>query len=72
MVSGTDWALVWEFLWPILRQGLIALLMAILALLGYDKVVPSRFERSGGAAAVEEELAGVMAAVKPKGAGRER
>jgi hypothetical protein len=51
-----DWGLVWEFLWPILRQGLIALLMALLAVLGYDKVVPSRFERDGGAASLVEGL----------------
>ena len=42
-----DWLLMWEFLWPVLREGLIALLVSLLALLGYDKVVPSRFKRRG-------------------------
>lgn len=40
-----DWGLVWQFLWPVAREALIALLMALLALLGYDHVVPSRYER---------------------------
>ena len=40
-----NWQQVWEFLWPILREGLIAFLMALLALLGYDKAIPSRFVR---------------------------
>ena len=43
-----DWEMIWAFLWPMLREGLIALLVAVLALLGYDKVVPSRFKRNGG------------------------
>lgn len=41
-----DWAKVWEFAWPVLKQGLIALLTVLLALLGYDKM-PSRYVRSG-------------------------
>jgi hypothetical protein len=40
-----DWPAVWEFVWPILKEGLIALLIAVLALLGYDKYVPSRYVR---------------------------
>ena len=44
-MEGIDWRAVWEFLWPILKEGLIALLMALLALLGYDKFVPSRYVR---------------------------
>ena len=44
-VEGTDWKAVWEFMWPIVKQGLIALLMAILTLLGYDKYIPSRSVR---------------------------
>lgn len=43
-----DWHAVWEFLWPILKEGLIALLMALLTLLGYDKLVPSRYVRRNG------------------------
>jgi hypothetical protein len=39
------WAEVWAFLWPILKQGLIALLVSILGLMGYDKIVPSRYAR---------------------------
>jgi hypothetical protein len=43
-----DWGAVWAFLWPILREALIALLMAILALLGYDKnVLPARLRQFG-------------------------
>lgn len=42
-----DWAAVWEFLWPILREALIALLMALLALLGYDtRVAQARYKAS--------------------------
>jgi hypothetical protein len=38
-----DWKIVWAFLWPILKQALIALLVAILAILGYDtRVLPKR------------------------------
>jgi len=47
-MSGVDWKAVWEFVWPILKEGLIALLVAILALLGYDSFVPSRYERRKG------------------------
>ena len=43
-----NWAEVWAFVWPILRQGLVALLVSVLALLGYDKVVPSRYARRAG------------------------
>jgi hypothetical protein len=42
-----DWGAVWQFVAPIVREAVIALLMAVLALLGYDKVVPSRFARLG-------------------------
>ena len=45
-MQGVDWKAVWEFLWPILKEGLIAFLVALLALLGYDKFVPSRYLRS--------------------------
>jgi len=40
-----DWEVVWEFVWPVLKQGVIALLISLLALLGYDKVIPSRYAR---------------------------
>ena len=40
-----DWPRVWQAVWPILREGLIAGLIAILALLGYDGLVPSRYYR---------------------------
>lgn len=40
-----NWPAVWEVLWPILKQGLIALLVALLAILGYDQKVPSRYVR---------------------------
>jgi hypothetical protein len=44
-VDKIEWPAVWEFMWPILKEGLIALLIAILALLGYDKYIPSRYMR---------------------------
>jgi hypothetical protein len=38
-----NWPTVWAFLWPILREALIAFLVALLTLLGYDRqVLPSR------------------------------
>jgi hypothetical protein len=40
-----DWPAIWELVWPILKEGLIALLIAVLALLGYDKYIPSRYVR---------------------------
>ena len=43
-----DWEAVWEFFWPVLKQGLIALLVSLLALLGYDSVIPSRYTRAKG------------------------
>ena len=43
--KGLDWSAIWVLVWPIVRQGLIALLVSILALLGYDKAVPSRYSR---------------------------
>jgi len=57
-----EWTELWKFAWPILRQGLIALLLALLTLLGYDKYVPSRLTRSGDfdavlGAAVDAKLA---------------
>jgi len=44
-MEGIDWNAVWQFVWPILKEGMIALLIALLALLGYDKYVPSRYTR---------------------------
>lgn len=44
-MGSIDWGAVWEFLWPILKEGIIAFLMALLALLGYDQLVPSRYMR---------------------------
>jgi len=73
-MSGIDWEVVWRFVWPILRQGLIALLMALLTLLGYDQVIPSRFERNGGIDALKTDLEEyaehrvAAARRKPKGA----
>jgi hypothetical protein len=46
-MASIDWGAVWEFMWPILREGIIAFLIALLALLGYDQVIPSRYMRSG-------------------------
>jgi hypothetical protein len=38
-----NWPVVWSFLWPILREALIAFLVAVLTLLGYDSnVLPAR------------------------------
>ena len=48
MFNEVDWAAVWRFVYPILKEGLVALLMAMLALLGYDKIVPSRYARRSG------------------------
>jgi hypothetical protein len=40
---SVDWGVIWAFVWPILRQALIAFLVALLALLGYDRqVLPAR------------------------------
>jgi hypothetical protein len=45
---SVNWSVIWAFLWPIVREALIALLMAILAILGYDKVVlPVRIQHLG-------------------------
>jgi len=44
-MEGIDWNAVWAFVWPILKEGIIAFLVALLALLGYDKLVPSRYVR---------------------------
>jgi hypothetical protein len=76
-MTGLDWELVWRFVWPILRQGLIALLMALLTLLGYDKYVPSRFARNGGEDELQRRVAaslmsGERALSGRKGAGHER
>ena len=57
-MQSIDWNAVLRFVWPIVREGLVALLVAILALLGYDKVVPSRFVRMP-----PEERDGFMAGV---------
>lgn len=46
-MNTINWSAVWTFVWPILKQGLIALLVAVLALLGYDEWVPSRYGRRG-------------------------
>ena len=43
---NVDWGRVWELVWPVVRQGLIALLVALLSLLGYDRYVPSRMGRT--------------------------
>jgi hypothetical protein len=51
-----NWAEVWAFVWPILRQGLVALLVSILALLEYDKIVPSRYARRAGVAGTPEQF----------------
>jgi hypothetical protein len=40
-----NWEELWSVIWPILKETLIAALIAILALLGYDKYVPSRHWR---------------------------
>jgi len=45
MLDKIDWGAIWVVVWPILKQGLIALLVAILSLLGYDAYVPSRYVR---------------------------
>jgi len=45
---NVNWPEVWAFVWPILREGLIALLISILGLMGYDKIVPSRYARRSG------------------------
>ena len=47
-MEGIEWEVIWRFVFPILKEGLIALLVAILALLGYDKLVPSRYVRLKG------------------------
>lgn len=40
-----DWSAVWAFLWPIVREALIAFLIALLTLLGYDKnVAEARYQ----------------------------
>lgn len=44
-----DWSEVWRFAWPILKEMLVALLMALLTLLGYDRLVPSRLARRSDA-----------------------
>jgi hypothetical protein len=44
-MDSIDWPAIWELVWPILKEGLIALLIAVLALLGYDKYIPSRYVR---------------------------
>jgi hypothetical protein len=44
-----DWSEVWRLAWPILKEMLVALLMALLTLLGYDRYVPSRLARRSDA-----------------------
>ena len=44
-----NWSEIWRLAWPILKEMLVALLMALLALLGYDKYVPSRLARRSDA-----------------------
>jgi len=51
-----NWAEVWAFVWPILKQGLVALLVSILALLEYDKIVPSRYARRSSVAGTPEQF----------------
>jgi hypothetical protein len=43
---NVDWGAVWVWLWPILKQGVIALLVSLLAILGYDQKVESRYIRA--------------------------
>ncbi len=59
---SVNWAEVWAFLWPILKQGLIALLVSVLAMLGYDKVVPSRYARRANVAGTPEQFVRVKGA----------
>lgn len=40
-----DWGEFWRAAWPVLREMLIAGLVALLALLGYDQLIPSRYKR---------------------------
>jgi hypothetical protein len=47
-MGSVDWRALWEWLWPIVREGLVAFLTALLALLGYDRYVPSRYYRDMG------------------------
>lgn len=63
-----DWSSVWEFAWPILKEALIALLMAVLALLGYDHVVPSRYGRKEPAQDVEGLRKRIAALERKRGA----
>lgn len=51
-----NWSEVWAFLWPILKQGLIAALVSVLGLLGYDRIVPSRFARRSTLAGSPEQF----------------
>ena len=51
-----NWSEVWAFLWPILKQGLVALLVSVLALLEYDKIVPSRYARRASVAGTPEQF----------------
>jgi hypothetical protein len=38
-----NWGAIWEFVWPVLKQAVIAFLVALLALLRYDgSVLPRR------------------------------
>ena len=40
-----DWQYWWPIIWEILKPALIAAITALLGILGYDKTVPSRYER---------------------------
>lgn len=43
-----NWNAVWLFFLPILKQALIAALVALLAILGYDhQVLPQRLRQAG-------------------------
>ena len=65
---NVDWGAVWAFVWPILKEAFIAFLMALLALLGYDQVVPSRYGRREPAQDVEGLRKRVAALERKRGA----
>ncbi len=62
-----NWQDVWAFVWPILKQALIALLVAVLALLGYDaKVLPGRLLTALKAMGFKVERGSKQQAVRSK------
>jgi hypothetical protein len=51
-----DWAAVWAFVWPILKQAIIAMLVSALAILGYDtQLLPARVRELGLGGARKEK-----------------